>query len=45
LTVTSAVPAQVVSPQVSGGNFGFSFGTVTGQSYTVQQNTNLAMPN
>jgi hypothetical protein len=45
LTVTSAVPAQVISPQLSGGKFGFSFGTVNGQSYTVQQNTNLAMPN
>ena len=29
----------------SGGNFGFSFGTVNGQSYTVQQNSNLAVPN
>ena len=45
LTVTSAVPAQVISPQMSGGNFGFSFGTYNGQSYTVQQNTNLATPN
>ena len=44
LTVTSAVPAQVISPQLSGGNFGFTFGTVNGQSYTVQQNTNLAVP-
>ena len=45
LTVTGAVPAQVISPQLSGGNFGFSFGTVNGQSYTVEQNTNLATPN
>ena len=45
LTVTSAVPAQVISPQVSGGNFVFNFATANGQSYTVQQNTNLATPN
>jgi hypothetical protein len=45
LTVTGAVPAQVVSQQVSGGNFTFGFGTYNGQSYTVEQNTNLAMPN
>ncbi len=45
LTVTSAVPPQVVSPQVSGGNFGFTFGTVNGQSYTVQQNSNLTTTN
>jgi hypothetical protein len=45
LIVTGAVPAQVVSPQVSGGNFTFNFGTVNGQSYTIQQNTNLAAPN
>jgi hypothetical protein len=44
LVVTSAVPAQVESPLLSGNNFTFTFGTVNGQSYTVQQNTNLATP-
>jgi len=45
LTVTGSVPAQLQSPQLSGGNFGFSFGTVNGQSYTIQQNTNPATTN
>jgi hypothetical protein len=45
LTVTSAVPALLLSPQVSGGNFSFGFGTASGQSYTVLQNTNLATTN
>jgi hypothetical protein len=30
---------------LSGGNFTFIFGTANGQSYTVQQNTNLATTN
>ncbi len=42
LVVTGTVPAQVQSPGSTGGNFTFSFGTANGQSYTVQQNTNLA---
>jgi hypothetical protein len=45
LVVTGTVPAQLQSPQVSGGYFAFSFGTVNGQSYTIQQNTNLATTN
>lgn len=45
LVVTGTVPVQIQSPQVSNGNFSFSFGTISGQSYTVQQNTNLATPN
>jgi hypothetical protein len=45
LVVTGTVPAQVQSPQLSGGNFTFNFGTANGQSYTVQQNTNLATTN
>jgi hypothetical protein len=45
LVVTGTVPAQIQSPQLSGGNFTFSFGTANGQSYTVQQNTNLATTN
>jgi len=45
LVVTSTVPAQIQSPGKSGGIFKFSFGTANGQSYTVQQNTNLATAN
>jgi hypothetical protein len=30
---------------LSGSNFTFNFGTANGQSYTVQQNTNLATTN
>jgi hypothetical protein len=45
LVVTGTVPAQLQSPQVSDGNLSFSFGTANGQSYTVQQNTNLATTN
>jgi len=41
LVVTGTVPAQVRSPKLSGGKFTFTFGTANGQSYTVQQNTNL----
>jgi hypothetical protein len=42
LVVTGTVPAQLQSPRLSGSNFMFTFGTGNGQSYTVQQNTNLA---
>jgi hypothetical protein len=45
LVVTGTVSAQIQSPQLSGGNFTFNFGTANGQSYTVQQNTNLATTN
>lgn len=45
LVVTGTVAAQVESPSASGGNFNFSFGTLEGQSYTVQQNTNLITTN
>jgi hypothetical protein len=45
LVVTGIVPAQVQSPGMSGGNFTFNFGTASGQSYTVQQNTNLTTTN
>ena len=44
LTVTSAVPVQIQSPQLSGGNFSFSFGTANGQGYAIEQNTNLDTP-
>jgi hypothetical protein len=43
LVVTGTVPAQIQSPRLYDGNFTFNFGTANGQSYTVQQNTNLAM--
>jgi hypothetical protein len=42
------VPAQITSPQVVGGpagGFSFNFQTASNQSYTVQQNTNLATTN
>jgi hypothetical protein len=39
------VPVILFSPQFSGNNFTFSFQTVTNQSYTVQQNTNVASTN
>jgi fibronectin-binding autotransporter adhesin len=45
LVVTGIVPAQIQSPGKSGDIFKFSFGTANGQSYTVQQNTNLATAN
>jgi hypothetical protein len=45
LVVTGTVPAQIQSPHLSGGSFTFNFGTANGQSYTVQQNTNLATTN
>jgi hypothetical protein len=37
----TGVPVQILSPQLSGGNFTFGFQTVSGQSYTIQQCTNL----
>jgi hypothetical protein len=45
LTVTGSTPVQLQTPQISGGNFTFSFGTTNGLGYTVQQNTNLATSN
>ena len=38
-------PFRILSPQLSGGNFLFSFQAFAGASYTVQQNTNLAGTN
>ena len=40
-----AVAAQIQSPHRAGTNVVFSLSTVNGQSYTVQQNTNLASAN
>jgi hypothetical protein len=45
LTVVSAVPVQILAPQLAGTNLSFQFPTASGQSYTVQQNTNLATTN
>jgi hypothetical protein len=44
LVVTGTVPTQVRSPRIVGGKFTFLFGTGDGQSYTVQQTTNLVAP-
>jgi hypothetical protein len=46
LVVTNAVAAPVLlqNPQILGGNFAFSFQTAPGQSYTIQETTNLALP-
>ena len=38
-------PVTILSPHLSGNNFAFSFNTVSNQSYTVQQNINLATTN
>jgi hypothetical protein len=45
LLVVGPVAAQLQSPQVSGGNFTFSFGTTNGLGYTVLQNTDLESTN
>jgi hypothetical protein len=41
LVVAGPPPVQILTPQSSGGHFNFSFQTVSNQSYTVRQNTNL----
>jgi hypothetical protein len=46
VTQILAVPQGLLwQPQLSGGNFSFSFQTTTNQTYTIQQNTNAATPN
>ena len=45
LRVTGPVPAHIIGPALVGDNLGFAWATVSGQSYTVQQNTNLATTN
>ena len=45
LTVTSTVPAQIVSPRLSDSDFAFSFSTLRDQSYTVLTSTNIAATN
>jgi uncharacterized repeat protein (TIGR03803 family) len=38
-------PPVIQSPLAAGGNFSFSLQTVAGQSYSIQQSTNLAITN
>jgi hypothetical protein len=38
-------PVVALAGSPTNGQFGFSFQTVNGQSYSIQQNTNLAIPN
>jgi hypothetical protein len=45
LVVTGAVPAQLTLPEVTGADFTFGFGTVSNQSYTIQQNADLSATN
>jgi len=40
-----APPVQILAPTLSGTNLIFSFQTVSNQSYTIQQNTNVATTN
>src|ERR1019366_3008658 len=42
LVVAGAVPVQIFSPLLVGTNFHFQFPTASGQSYTIQQNDDLA---
>lgn len=45
VTFTGATPPHIISPQLAGANFEFSFGTVPNQSYSVYSTTNLATTN
>ena len=45
LVVTGTVPVEINQPQITGTNFTFGFGTISNQSYTIQQNTDLATTN
>jgi hypothetical protein len=45
LVVTGTVAIQILSPQISGTNFDFSFATANNQNYTIQQNTDLTTTN
>jgi PKD repeat protein len=42
---SSPAPVKILSPQISAGNFNFSFQTTNNQSYTVQTSTNLLTTN
>ena len=43
--VAGLPPVTIQSPQLTNGNFSFAFQTESNQSYTIQQNTNLATTN
>ncbi|MGD0262730.1 MAG: immunoglobulin domain-containing protein [Verrucomicrobiota bacterium] len=43
--VLNTVPVQILSPQVMNGSFTFGFQTIAGQSYTIQESTNLGAAN
>jgi Galactose oxidase, central domain/Kelch motif len=45
LNVTGPVPVQILNPKPIGTNLFFQFPTASNQSYTIQQNTNLATTN
>ena len=45
VTVAVPVPVQILSPKLAGTNFIFQFPTVSGQSYMIQQNVDLATTN
>ena len=45
IILAALLPVTLVSPWATNGQFGFSFQTVAGQSYSIQQNTDLAAPN
>jgi hypothetical protein len=45
LSAPAPVPVQILSPHVINGTFAFSFPTLLGQSYTIQENTDLATTN
>jgi PKD repeat protein len=45
IVVAALVPVTLGSPWASNGQFGFSFQTLAGQSYSIQQDTDLAIPN
>jgi len=42
--VVNLLPVMIQPPQLSNGGFAFAFQTLSNQSYTVQQATNLALP-
>lgn len=44
LVVTGTVPAQILGPTLAGGNFVFTFGAVSNQSYTVESTDTLVPP-
>ena len=45
LDVSGQVPVQILDTHTVGGNLVFQFPTISGQSYTLQQNTNLTTTN